>query len=467
MVPSPDTNALLPPEASFGRYTIVRMLGMGGMGVVYEAQHTDLRKRVAIKVMKAELAVNAEARTRFLREGEAAARIHHPHVVDVSDVGTHEGMPFLVMEYLEGEDLAGLLARERLLPVERTLDLLLPAMAGIAAGHSFGVIHRDLKPQNIFLARGWDGELVPKVLDFGVSKLLDPTAGAASVTKAGALYGTLNYMSPEQAHGAVDIGPATDQYALGTILYECFTGQRTFPGEHTLDVLRRVAAGEFVVPRTLRPDLPPALEGVVMRALQRDPSARHESVIGLGRALMPFASMRAGVLWSSTFTGGSGAPVAPPPPVSKAPAPETPWPARGGDTVALTGEPPVRAVDFAAATPPAPSRGWIWPMAAAAVAVVGVAAWLGLRQPEATGPIPVYVTPPAPVATPRPAPPVEAEPPPAEKPVPAVETPTPPAAAEAPRPSQRHPGEARRAPTRPKTAHRAVQRTSNQAPVVD
>jgi hypothetical protein len=230
-----------------------------------------------------------------------------------------------------------------------------------------------------------------------------------------------------------------------------------------------VAAGEFVVPRTLRPDLPPALEAVVMRALQRDPSARHESVIGLGRALMPFASMRAGVLWSSTFTGGSVAPVAAPAPISKAPAPETPWPARGGDTVALTGEPPARAVDFGAATPPAPSRRWIWPVAAAAFAVVGVAAWLGLRPPEATGPIPVYVTPPAPLAAPRPTPPpAEAEPPqPAQPPTPVPERPTPPAAAEVPRPPQRHPGEARRAPARPKTAHRAVQRTSNQAPVVD
>jgi len=454
MLPSPETDAVLAPDGRFGRYTIVRMLGMGGMGVVYEAQHTDLRKRVALKVMKGELAANAEARARFLREGEAAARIRHPHVVDVNDVGTHEGRPFLVMEYLEGEDLGALLARERVLAVERTLDLLLPVAAGIAAGHSRGVVHRDLKPQNIFLSRGWDGEVVPKILDFGVSKLLDPGAGAASVTRAGALYGTLNYMSPEQAHGAIDVGAATDQYALGTILYECWTGQRAFPGEQALDVLRRVAAGEIAPPRALRPDLPPTLEAIVVRALRREPGERHESVIALGRALMPFASLRASVLWSGTFG------VTPPPssrPGEPAPvgrAPETPWPARGGDTVALP-QPP--SAPPTAARPAARARR-LWPLAGLAILGVGVAVWLGLRQPEPSVPVPVYVTPPPPAATPAPAPApaapaaeVVAAPPPAEV-APADPPPIP---------------EARRAPSRPKAAHRRVQRTSNRAPVVD
>ena len=142
---------------TFGRYQIVRFIGEGGMGVVYEALHVELRKRVAIKIMKVALARDEMARIRFVREGEAAARVRHAHVVDVSDVGNHQDVPYLVMEFLEGEELEVRLRRAGRFEIDAALDILLPVIAAVAAGHDQGVIHRDLKPQNIFLARQANG----------------------------------------------------------------------------------------------------------------------------------------------------------------------------------------------------------------------------------------------------------------------------------------------------------------------
>src|SRR4051812_33714304 len=264
-----------------GRFEIVRLIGSGGMGAVYEALHTDLKKRVAIKTLYTSVGRNAEARARFLREGEVASRIRHPHVVDVTDVGTDGGLAFLVMEYLDGEDLGALITREAPLPLDRPVDLLLPAVAAVAAGHAAGVIHRDLKPQNIFLARGFRGELVPKVLDFGVSKLVTGLPGAA-LTQTAAVFGTPAYMSPEQALGAKQVDHRCDQYALGLIIYECVTGRRAHDGQNALAILRSIGDGVFDPPSRHRPDLPPALEQVVVTALALDPAQRYASSSALG-----------------------------------------------------------------------------------------------------------------------------------------------------------------------------------------
>src|SRR5688572_22810732 len=171
------------------------------MGAVYEGLHVELKKRVAIKTLHPELALRKTARQRFLREGEAASRIRHPHVVDVTDVDTHDGMPYLVMEFLEGLDLKQTIVQKGPMSATETVDLLLPAIAAIAAGHDEGVIHRDLKPHNIFLAHTRTGDIVAKVLDFGVSKLTDPATGGPSLTGTAAIMGTVAYMSPEQAKG--------------------------------------------------------------------------------------------------------------------------------------------------------------------------------------------------------------------------------------------------------------------------
>src|SRR5262245_53562535 len=167
------------------------------MGVVYEALHLGLKKRFAIKTLHPAVARLPEAHARFLREGEAASRIHHPHVVDVVDVGTEDGIPFLVMEFLEGQSLEALIASTGRMELEAAISLLLPALSAVAAGHAQGVVHRDLKPANIFVARGSWGESVTKVLDFGVSKLM--AAGDGTLTAPSSMLGTASYMSPEQA----------------------------------------------------------------------------------------------------------------------------------------------------------------------------------------------------------------------------------------------------------------------------
>ncbi|HEY2901204.1 MAG TPA: serine/threonine-protein kinase, partial [Polyangia bacterium] len=246
----------LPPGTTLGRYEIRRLIGRGGMGSVYEALHRDLKKRVAIKTLLPTLAANPDAKTRFLREGEAASRIRHPHVVDVTDVSSDGPVIYLVMEYLEGEDLGKLISRRGPLGVSETADIMLPVAAAIVTAHEQGVIHRDLKPENIFLAQGSMGGIVPKVLDFGISKVSSSgDLRTMALTGTGATFGTTFYLPPEQLRGAKQADARSDQYALGTILYECLTGQRAFEGENLYAVLKDIAESRYRPAATLRPDL--------------------------------------------------------------------------------------------------------------------------------------------------------------------------------------------------------------------
>jgi serine/threonine-protein kinase len=307
----------LRPGQSFGRYNIVKKLGAGGMGAVYEALHVDLKKRVAIKALAPSMVDNAETRARFLREGEAGARIRHPHVVDIYDVGFLDNVAYLVMEYLEGEDLNARLRREKPLTDQALTEIMLPVCAAVAAAHQQGVIHRDLKPANIFLSRGAMGEIHPKVLDFGISKILaDPLADGktAGLTQTGAVLGTPYYMSPEQAHGGTSLDHRSDQYSLGVILYQCSTGQRPFDAPSMYQVLHKIVQGVFDPPRAIRGDLPEDLERVILKAMARDQEARFPSVLALGAALLPLAGPRARVLWEPIFRAHSW----PPPPDQRA-----------------------------------------------------------------------------------------------------------------------------------------------------
>jgi serine/threonine-protein kinase len=291
----------LPAGTRLGKYQIVRILGAGGMGAVYEGVHVELKKQVAIKTLHPELAVRPIARQRFLREGEAASRIRHPHVVDVTDVDAQEGTPYLVMELLEGLDLKQHIVQNGPLPVLEALDYLVPAIAAVAAGHDEGVIHRDLKPHNIFLARTRTAGIVPKVLDFGVSKLLDPATGGPSLTGTAAVMGTVAYMSPEQAKGAKFVDARTDQYALSLILYECLTGKRPYRGENTLAVLRQIGDGQLEPPSVHATGLPLELERIILKGLSLRPDDRFPSLYAFGKALLAFASERLRSIWGSTF----------------------------------------------------------------------------------------------------------------------------------------------------------------------
>lgn len=277
---------LSPLSTEIGPYRVVRELGRGGMGVVYEAVHAQLGKRVALKLMQAEGSRTSAQTERFIREGRAACNVRHPNVIEVLDLGSHEGLPYLVMTMLDGITLGELLQASQRLPLPAVLDLMLPILSAVSAAHAAGVVHRDLKPSNIMLARVAD-QLQPTLLDFGASKLQEPSA--TPLTTSGMLVGTLPYMSAEQVHASQHADARSDQYSLAVIVYECLVGERPFDAHSTYDLMLAIVTAPVVAPSALVADLPPALDGVLLRALDRDPSARFPSVVAFAQALLTFA----------------------------------------------------------------------------------------------------------------------------------------------------------------------------------
>jgi serine/threonine protein kinase len=294
---SSDVNAA--KRRRIDRYELLELIGEGGMGAVYRALDSRLGRTVALKTVLATRgteAFNQELRQRFMREALAASKVDHPNVVQVIDFGvSDDGTPYLVMEYLRGSDLATLLSdTPGELPIEQVADILLPVCAALRACHQAGIVHRDLKPSNIFLAETDTGPAV-KVLDFGVSKA--PMAG--DLTQEGQILGTPQYLSPEQVNGKV--GPESDQYALGVLLYICLTKRLPFEEHQNLSLLRAIDTGRFPSPRAYRADLPEPLEAVILRAMNTDPKRRFESVHALGQALWPFASARGQLEWQNFY----------------------------------------------------------------------------------------------------------------------------------------------------------------------
>jgi serine/threonine-protein kinase len=363
-VVEPSAGAFRPGE-QVDHFEIVSLIGKGGMGCVYKAFDRDLGRTVAIKTLHGIDQQRSNTLARFRREAQAASRVVHPNLVIIYSYGTQGETPYIVMEYLSGRSLGAEIA-EGPLSVERTADVLVAACAGVYAAHRANVVHRDLKPGNIFLARTPMGE-TPKILDFGISRV---GGDDANLTGTGHIVGTTYYLAPEQAAGR-EIDARADQYALGVILYECLTGARPFTGSVAYAIMRNIVEGIFRPPSRVRPDIPRSLEAVILRAMSRVPEDRFARVRDLGLALMPFMSAQGRQQWSYHFT---------------APEAEMPIaPSVAGPTPDGAQAPTVIAPAQPSAPPVAPTK--ILPVA----------------QPESWQVVPTHTTV-APASTPQPAP---------------------------------------------------------------
>jgi serine/threonine protein kinase len=275
-----------------GRYKVIELLGEGGMGAVYLSEHVAIEKRIALKVLHPEYASKADIVTRFHQEAVSASRIKHPNVLEIFDFGQLDnGSFYLAMEFLEGNDLADEIQRHRVLDPARGLSFALQICRALSAAHAKGVVHRDMKPENVFLQRTPDGEEIVKIVDFGIAQLRtneEAAAGAKQrrLTRTGMIFGTPEYMSPEQAGGKhADL--RADVYAVGIILYEMFTGAVPFTGETFLGVLAK-HLNETAPPLcAVYPEVAISLElqATILRALEKDPDARYQSMGELSQAL--------------------------------------------------------------------------------------------------------------------------------------------------------------------------------------
>jgi eukaryotic-like serine/threonine-protein kinase len=351
------------------RYRIHRLLGAGGMGAVYEAEHIALERRVALKVLLPAFAADSAVVARFMQEARAAAAIGAPGIVEVFDLGNDGGLAYIAMEKLEGEELYDRIVRGHPLPAAYVARIGAALADAIASAHEHGIIHRDLKPQNVFLAKRGRDEVV-KVLDFGIAKLQQGGRADAPVTRTGQVFGTPLYMAPEQLHGSKDMDGRVDVYAMGAILYEALTGNPPFSATSYPELIIKITSETPKPLRQVRPDIPPQLASIVAGAMEKDCDARIQSAAALRDALERCLRTGDNKAWADTIPSGEHPSVAPPPPTGGW-RKRVPWVVggvalsvamvvamamRGGDDASVgraqSGDDPVASVD----TPAAPSE---------------------------------------------------------------------------------------------------------------
>ncbi|MBI3200808.1 MAG: serine/threonine protein kinase [Myxococcales bacterium] len=386
-------------EVLAGKYSIVRVIGEGGMGVVFEGRHDRLGQRVAIKVLREEERKNREVVARFEREARLAAKLRSANVARVTDVDVlADGTPFMVMEYLEGVDLDFELTQRGRLPVPEAVSYVLQACSAVAEAHALGIVHRDLKPHNLFLTDDGERRLV-KLLDFGISKTTTDEPDSVTLTRSS--LGTPLYMSPEQIRSARNADQRSDLWSLGVILYELITGSPPFDGDGPAAVIASITADTPPPPHELRPEMSRALSDAILRALAKDPAQRYSSVTEFAEAIQPFG------------VAGSWAPPALTASQPRISFPELPRISAdaitlldstpGRDSLPDLGESqaPVAASSRPALEPAGAKRVAPLLLAAAAVALVGVGVALGWssRKPsEASAPAAAPPAPSAPAA---------------------------------------------------------------------
>ncbi len=272
------------------RYKIIRVIGQGGMGAVYEAEHTGVGRHVAVKVLLPDFAKNPDSCARFEREARAAAEIGHDNIIDVLDVGVHDGRPFMVMEFLKGETLKERMERCGPLSPEGAAYVMVQALSALGAAHAAGIIHRDLKPDNLFLTTKAGLKDFVKLLDFGISKFSDDGEASTQPAESGALMGTLVYMSPEQVLARRDIDARSDLYSAGVMLYEMVTGKVPFDAASQAGLLREIVHRPegMKAAREVNVELPAELDAVITKSVEKDRADRFESASAFAEALAPW-----------------------------------------------------------------------------------------------------------------------------------------------------------------------------------
>ncbi len=274
-----------------GRYVLRALVGHGGMGAVYEAEHLGLGKKVAIKFVDPEFATDERVVARFAREARAMSSIESAHIVTVFDAGTEEGRPYLVMELLRGEDLGQRLRRTRRVPLDESMHIIAQVLKGLAKAHAAGIVHRDLKPDNVFLVRSDTDPLFAKIVDFGVSKIERPRdkTSPLALTGRGTVLGTPFYMCPEQAQALPDVDARADIYSVGAILFECLSGRPPHTGETYEQIILSICMRDAPDLRAIDPSLPPPVAAFVGRALSRERTDRFASAERMLAALHELA----------------------------------------------------------------------------------------------------------------------------------------------------------------------------------